>query len=87
MQTLQYFHCGYISNWVSPKSRSFGAFATPTPRVIIPSADHYLARLTVSIDLMLEIDYSTRDKILPLEREKAFKFLSNALGIKMKEAQ
>ena len=34
-----------------------------------------------SIDSMLEIDYSTRDKILPLEREKAFKFLSNALGV------
>ena len=29
----------------------------------------------------LEIDYSTRDRILPLERGKAFKFLSSALGV------
>ena len=34
-----------------------------------------------SMDSFLEIDYSTRDKILPLEREKAFKFLSSALGV------
>ena len=40
-----------------------------------------------TIDSILEIDYSTRDKILPQEREKAFNFLSNALRIKMKEAQ
>ena len=31
----------------------------------------------------LEIDFSTRDKILPLERQKAFNFLSNALGVPM----
>ena len=42
---------------------------------------------TYTIDSILNIDYSTRDKILPLEREKAFKFLSNALGVKMKETQ
>ncbi len=30
----------------------------------------------------LDIDYRTRDKILPLERGKAFKFLSSALGVK-----
>ena len=29
----------------------------------------------------LEIDYSTCDRILPLERGKAFKFLSTALGV------
>ena len=28
-----------------------------------------------------DIDYSTRDKILPMERDKSFKFLSNALGL------
>ena len=33
------------------------------------------------IDSPLEIDYSTRDKILPLEREKAFNFLATALGV------
>lgn len=32
------------------------------------------------IDSPLEIDFSTRDKILPQEREKAFKFLADALS-------
>ena len=31
----------------------------------------------------LEIDFSVRDKVLPLERMKAFKFLSKALGVEM----
>lgn len=31
----------------------------------------------------LEIDFSVRDKILPKEREKAFKFLANALGVEV----
>lgn len=34
------------------------------------------------IDSPLEIDFSTRDKILPAEREKAFKFLKTALNSK-----
>ena len=35
------------------------------------------------IESPLEIDFSVRDKVLPLERMKAFKFLSNALGVEM----
>ena len=34
-------------------------------------------------DSPLEIDFSIRDKVLPLERQKAFDFLSNALGLPM----
>lgn len=33
------------------------------------------------VQKLLEIDYSTRDRILPVERGKAFKFLSTALGV------
>lgn len=32
------------------------------------------------IDNLMEIDYGTRDKVLPIERRKAFKFLSDALN-------
>ena len=31
------------------------------------------------IDNLLEVDYSTRDKVLPVEREKAFKFLAQSM--------
>ena len=31
------------------------------------------------IDNLMEIDYSSRDEVLTAEREKAFKFLSDAL--------
>lgn len=34
-----------------------------------------------SPESFFEMDYSTRDRILPLERGKAFKFLSSALGV------
>lgn len=37
------------------------------------------------IDNLMEIDYNTREKVLLAEREKAFNFLSNALGVKPKE--
>ena len=50
LETLKHFGCGYIANWTSPQSRIYEKFATPTPRLIIPSGDHYLARLTVPID-------------------------------------
>ena len=33
-----------------------------------------------SVESLLEIDFSVRDKILPYERAKAFKFLTNALS-------
>lgn len=50
LDTLQKFHCGFLQNWTSPKSRISGKYATPTPRLIIPAGKHYLARLTVPIE-------------------------------------
>lgn len=37
--------------------------------------------ITYNPESFFEIDYSTRDRILPLERGKAFKFLSSAFGV------
>ena len=62
IDTLRYFHCGYIADWTSPKSRVNNTYATPIPRIIVPSGDHYLARLTVSID---SFDEKTRQYIQP----------------------
>ncbi|MBQ6976184.1 MAG: polysaccharide pyruvyl transferase family protein [Selenomonadaceae bacterium] len=45
------------------------------------------SRNNFKIDSPLEIDYSTRDKVLPLEREKAFNFLATALNSKGGVAQ
>ena len=42
-------------------------------------------RTAGAINSPLEIDYSVRDKVLPAEREKAFKFLSKALGVKPRQ--
>lgn len=33
----------------------------------------------------LNVDFTRRDEVLPVERDKAFKFLSNALGVKPRE--
>ena len=49
LETLREFGCGYLEDWTSPQSRFAGTYATPTPRLIIPSGDHYLARLTVPL--------------------------------------
>lgn len=38
--------------------------------------------LQLKIDDPLKIDFTHRNKVLPVEREKAFKFLSDALGVK-----
>lgn len=46
---LDKYRCGYISDWTSPDSRISGKYATPTPRLIVPSGNHYLARLTVPV--------------------------------------
>lgn len=48
--TLETFGCGYIGNWTHPKSRLSGYKESPTPRFIIPTPNHYLARLTVPIE-------------------------------------
>lgn len=51
ISTLQKFHCGYLQNWTTLESRIAGITnATSTPRLIIPSGIHYLARLTVPIE-------------------------------------
>ena len=49
LQTLQHFHCGYIADWIYPKSRVHNTFSTLMSRFIIPGGEHYLARLTVPI--------------------------------------
>ena len=44
-ELLAKFGCRYSEKWAPPKSRVNGKFATPTPRILIPSGDDfYLAR-------------------------------------------
>lgn len=50
LDTLKKFNCGYLPKWQSPKSRVADTFATPTPRLIVPSGNHYLARLIVPLE-------------------------------------
>lgn len=51
IETLKKFHCGYLKNWQTIESRLAGITnSTPTPRLIIPTGKHYLARLTVPIE-------------------------------------
>ena len=50
LETLKEFGCGFIGNWISPDSRIGNYYETPTPRLIIPSGDHYLARLIVPVE-------------------------------------
>lgn len=50
LETLRRFGCGYLPKWTRPSSRLDGTYCTPTPRLIVPSGDHYLARLTVPLD-------------------------------------
>ncbi len=49
-ETLSHFNCGYLPEWTPVESRIKGKFTTPTPRLIIPSSNHYLARLTVPLE-------------------------------------
>ena len=62
IETLREFGCGFISNWTSPDSRIGNYYETPTPRLIIPSGDHYLARLVVPVENFAE---NQRDYIKP----------------------
>jgi P4 family phage/plasmid primase-like protien len=48
-ETLDKYNCGFIGDWTPPLSRANDKKRTPTPRVIIPAGNHYLARLTVPI--------------------------------------
>ena len=50
LETLRKFCCGFISDWTSPKSRLGNYYETPTPRLIIPTQNHYLARLIVPVE-------------------------------------
>lgn len=50
IDTLREFGCGYLATWTSTKSRIKGSHPTPTPRLIIPTPNHYLARLTVPLE-------------------------------------
>ena len=50
IDTLRRFNCGYLPKWKSPKSRVADTYRTPTPRLIIPSGNHYLARLIVPVE-------------------------------------
>lgn len=44
LETLQKFGCGYLPNWVSPKTRvNSKKLPSGTARVIIPTDNHYLA--------------------------------------------
>ena len=44
IETLQHFHCGYLTSWTSPKIRAAEGKAPASRRLIIPSSDsHYLA--------------------------------------------
>lgn len=62
IETLIFFQCGYLPNWKSPTSRMMNKFQTPTPRVIIPAGEHYLARLTVPLETF---DEKARQYIKP----------------------
>lgn len=44
------YHCGYYANWTPIEVRLNGYSATPTPRLIIPCGNHYLARLAVPLE-------------------------------------
>ena len=49
-ETLDKYHCGFLNDWTTPISRANNKKRTPTPRVIVPSGVHYLARLIVPFD-------------------------------------
>lgn len=54
LETLKIFGCGYLPDWTSTKSRIKGSHPTTTPRLIIPTPNHYLARLIVPLEIFPE---------------------------------
>ena len=57
----------YNSAWTPPTSRVAGKYATPTPRILIPSGnDSYLARLTIPIG-----DFDERTQKYIVEKQHA----------------
>ena len=52
LDTLKLHHCRYDAKWTTVEARLAGVpNATPTPRLIIPAGNHYLARLTVPLEI------------------------------------
>ena len=68
LETLRHFNCGYLNNWTSPKSRVNNTHSTPTPRLIVPSGNHYLARLIVPLS---SFDEHTQKYIQPKQHAGA----------------
>ena len=62
LETYEFFEAGFIPDWTSPTSRINNKYSTPTPRLIIPSGNHYLARLTVPLETF---DENTQQFIHP----------------------
>ena len=78
LDILRHFGCGFIKDWTPAQSRINGKFATPTPRLIIPSGDHYLARLIVPIETF---DEKARNYIQPKQHMGAkFPFAFNSIS-------
>lgn len=51
IDTLRLHRCRYDEHWITVEARLAGVQnATPTPRLIIPAGNHYLARLTVPLE-------------------------------------
>lgn len=49
-ETLRTFGVGFNPKWTHPKSRLQNYYELATPRLIIPTPNHYLARLTIPLD-------------------------------------
>ncbi len=78
LDILRHFGCGFIKDWTSAQSRINGKFATPTPRLIIPSDDHYLARLIGSLE---DFDEKSRKYIKPKQHMgKKFPFAFDSIS-------
>ena len=69
--TYRRYHCKYIENWLPVANRLQGFSATPTPRIIVPSGTHYLARLTVPLEIFKNDKDAKYIKDKPHEGTKA----------------
>ena len=65
-ETLSHFNCGFLPEWTPVENRIAEKYATPTPRLIIPAGNHYLARLTVQLETY---DQKTQKYIKPKQHE------------------
>lgn len=72
------YGCRFIEKWTPPDSRADNKFSTPTPRMIIPAGNGYLARLTCSVE-----DFPEKARPYIKEKQHAGKkalFNPDALG-------